>query len=81
MAQIAVWRSLVLAGAGPASGIYGSVFFAISGFHALHVAGGIIALAFAAGRGATPGRLGATALYWDFVLAVWLVFFVAACLG
>ena len=79
-AQIAVWRSLVLAGSGPASGIYGSVFFAISGFHALHVAGGVAALAFAVGRGATPRRLGACALYWDFVLAVWLVFFFAACL-
>lgn len=77
-AQIAVWRSLSLSGAGPASGIYGSVFFAISGLHALHVAGGVVALALVAGRGALR-RLAATALYWDFVLAVWVVFFFAAC--
>jgi cytochrome c oxidase subunit 3 len=78
--QAVIWRSLVRAGAGPASGIYGSVFFAISGFHALHVAGGLAALALVAARGATLRRLRACALYWDFVLAVWVVFYGAACL-
>jgi cytochrome c oxidase subunit 3 len=101
VAQIVVWRSLVRVGAGPASGIYGSVFFAISGFHALHVVGGIVALAFlvlargglagASGAastvspaqafaGASARRLGLCALYWDFVLAVWLLFYVVGCL-
>jgi cytochrome c oxidase subunit 3 len=79
-AQTAVWRSLVHAGSGPASGIYGSVFFAISGFHALHVAGGLVALGLVALRGAGARRLGACALYWDFVLAVWLLFYAGACL-
>jgi cytochrome c oxidase subunit 3 len=79
--QIAVWRSLVASGAGPASGIYGSVFFAISGLHALHVTGGLLALALTAARGASLRRLRACALYWDFVLVVWLVFFAGACLG
>jgi len=78
-AQALVWRSLVSAGAGPASGIYGSVFFAISGLHALHVLGGLVALGLVAGRGAL-GRLAACALYWDFVFIVWLVFFAGACL-
>jgi cytochrome c oxidase subunit 3 len=83
-AQALVWRSLVAAGGGPASGIYGSVFFAISGFHALHVAGGLIALSLVA-RSAPADvavrRLRLCGLYWDFVLAVWAIFFVAACLG
>jgi cytochrome c oxidase subunit 3 len=78
-AQVRIWRSLVLAGSGPASGIYGSVFFAISGFHALHVAGGLVALGLVAARGATARRLGACALYWDFVLAVWVLFYAGAC--
>jgi cytochrome c oxidase subunit 3 len=78
-AQAAVWRSLALAGAGPASGIYGSVFFAISGLHALHVAGGLVALALVAASGARARRLGACALYWDFVLVVWLLFYAGAC--
>jgi cytochrome c oxidase subunit 3 len=80
-AQVAVWRGLVGAGAGPASGIYGSVFFAISGLHALHVAGGVVALALVAARGPTARRLGACVWYWDFVLAVWLLFYVSACLA
>jgi cytochrome c oxidase subunit 3 len=92
-AQALVWRSLVGAGEGPASGIYGSVFFAISGFHAVHVVGGLVALAAVAlargwrdGAGAPAAddgfvrRLGMLVLYWDFVLAVWVLFYVGACL-
>jgi cytochrome c oxidase subunit 3 len=79
-AQALVWRSLVLAGAGPASGSYGSVFFAISGLHALHVAGGLAALAVLAARPRHARRLGLCAAYWDFVLVVWLLFFLGACL-
>jgi cytochrome c oxidase subunit III len=88
-----VWRALVGAGTGPASGIYGSVFFAISGFHALHVVGGLVALAalvldaraFAPASGAlalapATRRLRLCTLYWDFVLVVWLIFYVAVCL-
>jgi cytochrome c oxidase subunit 3 len=78
-AQIVVWRSLVLAGAGPASSIYGAVFFAISGFHALHVVGGLAGLAVVVPR-ASVRRLAACALYWDFVLGVWLLFYFGACL-
>jgi cytochrome c oxidase subunit III len=78
VAQALVWRALVGAGAGPASGIYGSVFFAISGFHAVHVVGGLIALGVLAVRG--RGRVEAVSLYWDFVFVVWLLFYVGACL-
>ncbi|HVU52054.1 MAG TPA: bb3-type cytochrome oxidase subunit III, partial [Polyangia bacterium] len=77
--QAGVWRALVRAGGGPASGIYGSVFFAISGFHALHVAGGLVALGLVAARGAGARRLSACALYWDFVLVVWALFYAGAC--
>ncbi|HVZ74663.1 MAG TPA: cytochrome c oxidase subunit 3 [Polyangia bacterium] len=80
VAQALVWRSLVLAGGGPSSGIYGSVFFAISGLHALHVVGGVVALAaVAAPRAPDARRLALCARYWDFVLVVWLIFFFVAC--
>jgi cytochrome c oxidase subunit 3 len=88
VAQGLVWRGLAAAGLGPASGIYGSVFFALSGFHALHVLGGLVALvavwararrAAGAGPGAAAPALRLVATYWDFVLAVWLVLYLAVC--
>lgn len=79
--QALAWRSLVAAGAGPASGVYGGIFFALSGFHALHVLGGLIALALLVARPrAGGGALRLTAAYWDFVLAVWVVLYVGVCL-
>jgi cytochrome c oxidase subunit 3 len=85
-AQVMVWRGLTGQGAGPSSGIYGSVFFAISGFHALHVVGGLVALAGLLVAGRARGgmeltrRVGLVSIYWDFVLAVWALFYVGACL-
>ena len=62
-AQLAIWRAMLARGLFPSSGVYGSVFYALTGFHALHVAGGVVALA-AAGdpraRG-TPRRPNAAA--------------------
>lgn len=84
-AQIASWRSMLVRGLFPGSGVYGSVFYALTGFHALHVAGGVVALALLAiltargrHRSRTPLRaLRLTALYWDFVALVWVAMYVA----
>jgi cytochrome c oxidase subunit 3 len=83
-AQIASWRSMLVRGLLPSSGVYGSVFYALTGFHALHVAGGVVALALLAVQTArgrhrerTPVRaLRLTALYWDFVAVVWVAMYV-----
>ena len=83
-AQIASWRSMLARGLLPSSGVYGSVFYALTGFHALHVAGGVVALALLAvhvargrHRERTPVRaLRLTALYWDFVAVVWVAMYV-----
>jgi len=81
-AQIALWLAMRGRGLLPSSGVYGSVFFALTGFHALHVLGGLLALAAlalrrarAAGASLRAPRL--TALYWDFIALVWLVMYVA----
>jgi cytochrome c oxidase subunit III len=76
--QARLWSQLVAARLGPGAGTLGDVFFALSGFHALHVAGGLVALALslAPERGR---RLRLVSLYWDFVFVVWLVFFLAVC--
>ena len=75
VAQAALWRHLVAIHLGPSAGAVGEVFFVLSALHALHVLGGLIALA-AAGA----GRLRLVTIYWDFVLVVWAVIYVAVCL-
>jgi cytochrome c oxidase subunit 3 len=72
--QVALWRHLVAAHLGPGAGPVGDVFFALTGFHALHVAAGLVVLA-----GARARRPRLVTLYWDFVLAVWLVIYAAVC--
>jgi cytochrome c oxidase subunit 3 len=72
--QVALWRHLVSAHLGPGAGPLGDVFFALTGFHALHVAAGLVVLA-----GARARRPRLVTLYWDFVLAVWLVIYAAVC--
>lgn len=59
---------------------YGSVFYGVTGFHALHVTAGVVALAYVfagAGRSAFVGAeaAGADAIgyYWHFVFFVWLL--------
>lgn len=69
-----LWRHLVAHHLGPSAGPLGDVFFALSAFHALHVVGGLIALAFTRAR-----SLRLLTIYWDFVLVVWLIICVAVC--
>jgi cytochrome c oxidase subunit 3 len=66
----------------PGSHAYGSIFFGITGFHGLHVLGGLVLMAVALGRSARwaaaeGGSAGpdAVAYYWHFVDAVWLGIF------
>jgi cytochrome c oxidase subunit III len=73
--QAALWRHLAATHLGPSVGALGDVFFALSAFHALHVLGGLIVLAVTRAR-----RLRLLAIYWDFVLVVWIVIYVAVCL-
>jgi cytochrome c oxidase subunit 3 len=72
--QVALWRHLVASQLGPGHGPLADVFFALSGFHALHVAGGLVAVAAAGKR-----RLGLLITYWDFVAVVWLIIYLAVC--
>jgi cytochrome c oxidase subunit 3 len=72
--QAALWHHLVAVHLGPSAGALGEVFFALSALHALHVLGGLVAL----GVGRQRPRL--QAIYWDFVLAIWVVLYVAVCL-
>jgi cytochrome c oxidase subunit 3 len=65
------------------SGIYGSVFFSLTGLHGLHVTAGVVALigvlirAFM-GHFSARSHFGVegTVLYWHFVDAVWIALYV-----
>jgi cytochrome c oxidase subunit III len=73
--QALLWRHLVAIHLGPSAGALGEVFFALSVLHALHVLAGLVALALTGAR-----RLRLLTIYWDFVLVLWAVVYVAVCL-
>jgi cytochrome c oxidase subunit III len=83
--QAGLWGRLVAAHLGPGSGALGDAFFALSVFHALHVLGGLVAIAVLLGRraraDARPRRLRLATIYMDFVAAVWLVIYLAVCVA
>jgi heme/copper-type cytochrome/quinol oxidase subunit 3 len=81
------WVGLVRHGLTLSSSTYGTTFYTLIGTHALHVAGALVwlvatvALAGAARSGTNRGPLvRGCALYWHFVVAMWLVLFVAVYL-
>ena len=66
-----------------ASSPYGSVFYLTTGFHGLHVVGGLLAFLFLLGRSFSAKRFGhheatsaiVTSYYWHFVDVVWIALF------
>ena len=67
------------------SDAYGSVFYLTTGFHGLHVTGGLIAFLLIIGRTFTtrtlqprrrPPARSSTSYYWHFVDVVWIALFV-----
>jgi heme/copper-type cytochrome/quinol oxidase subunit 3 len=81
--QLVVWRQMWQAGLRPQTGTYASVFYALTAFHALHVAVGLLALAWIAIRGAlgaytarshVPLRL--WTVYWHMVGVIWAIMYV-----
>ncbi len=62
--------------------LYGFTFYALTGLHALHVLGGLVALAIVLARAyrgayswARHAGVQSTATYWHFLGAVWLVIY------
>ncbi|MCP3424600.1 heme-copper oxidase subunit III [Rothia sp. AR01] len=81
--QALEYATLVSEGVTIASGPYGSAFYITTGFHALHVTGGLIAFLFIIGRAYLAKRFGhyeatssiVVSYYWHFVDVVWIVLF------
>jgi cytochrome c oxidase subunit III len=81
--QLNEYRSLVHEGTTISSSAYGSVFYLTTGFHGLHVTGGLIAFIFMLGRTYAAKRWTheqatsaiVVSYYWHFVDAVWVGLF------
>ncbi|CAM3997442.1 heme-copper oxidase subunit III [Smaragdicoccus niigatensis] len=76
------YTNLVREGTSISSSVYGSVFYITTGFHGLHVIGGLIAFVFLIGRTLvskfTPAQATAAIVvsyYWHFVDIVWIGLF------
>jgi cytochrome c oxidase subunit III len=60
---------------GFSSDLYASTFYALTGFHGLHVLAGVVALAAMLRASATARAVEVTALYWHFVDLAWMPIF------
>jgi cytochrome c oxidase subunit 3 len=83
--QTLVWTELWRGGLVPSSGPYGSVFYAFTALHALHVLVGVAALGWLARcaqrRTATRTGVRLWGWYWHFVGALWAVLYVTIYLA
>jgi len=76
-AEVAEYRRL-WAAAEPVrigSGLYGGTFYALTGYHGLHVSAGVVSLLAVALRGARSRTVEVLALYWHFVDLAWMPIF------
>jgi cytochrome c oxidase subunit 3 len=84
-AQLLAWRQLVDAGVYLATNPHSSFFYVLTGLHAVHLLGGILALAalyFFVSRAAGPeadarrrALTDVTGIYWHFMDALWVFLF------
>ena len=81
--QIYEYAQLVSEGLTISSSPYGSVFYLTTGFHGMHVVGGLIAMLFVLGRSFVAKKFGTheatttivVSYYWHFVDVVWIALF------
>ena len=76
------YRAEIALGFVPSISTFAAMYFTLTGLHAVHVLGGLVANfwvmgnARSVGDAMTAGRLHALSLYWLFVDVVWLIIFV-----
>lgn len=77
------WRELIVVhGLTPSRNLFGTTYYTLVGFHALHLTGGVVAmltvLGLVLGRAMAPAQRSGVELiswYWHFVDVVWVVVF------
>ena len=83
--QVVEYSELVGEGLNPTTNAYWSAFFVATGFHAMHVIGGLLAFLVIVGRTYATRRFGhreaqasiVVSYYWHFVDVVWIALFAA----
>lgn len=82
--QVVVWRDLWSQGLLPSSGLYGSVFYGLTGLHALHVVAGLGVLLVLLRRAFSGSfspkeafKVRVPVLFWHFVDAMWVLMFLS----
>ncbi len=73
LSQLYAWQAMTAADYGVAANPANSFFYLITGLHALHVMGGMVAGAFAVRRAGEA--IGLCAQYWHFLFVLWLAVF------
>ena len=75
------WRHELAAGLLPSTSTFLAMYYTLTGLHAAHVAGGLVANLWSlsgmrhVGAAMTAGRMHALSLYWAFVDLVWIMVF------
>ncbi len=79
VSQVVAWRQLAGQGIYLASNPYSSFFYLLTGAHAVHLAGGLLALGFLWLRSrkqlARQATADAVSIYWHFMDALWIYLF------
>lgn len=73
LSQLYAWQAMAAADYGVAANPANSFFYLITGLHAVHVLGGMVAGAFAVRRAGEA--IGLCAQYWHFLFVLWLAVF------
>lgn len=80
--QLLAWQQLIALNYIPSAGAAYAFFYLLTAFHGLHLLGGLVALGRTTAkmrRGVEPARLAVSvelcAIYWHFLLLIWLVLF------
>lgn len=87
LAQLQNWRGIAQSSlAAPVKTLFEFTFFFLTGLHALHVVGGLVALAFVRAKSESYSSSNSEGphlvrQYWDFLLVVWVVLLAALAIG
>jgi cytochrome c oxidase subunit 3 len=83
LVQAILWRDVLASGRFAFSDAYGTIFYSLTGLHAVHVLGGLLFLERTRRRArrepaapSTRTAVGLCSIYWHYMAGVWIVLFV-----